>query len=285
MAVPIKVIGICGREGSGKSTVANLILDGYELRYKWKKECIRDYIYDQLGLSGGRGDTDQGSSIDWLLRGFFHNIDLNEVVECPYLITEDQQMRLYSFSDPLKRIVCMSMDFYYPSCDRNDPKNIINKHDLFDILLGGTPENRVLREEILCYNPPFPRYTSIDIKPMTGREALEYVGTYIFRENFCNDIWLNLFKAEIRGYPNTQFVIPDCRFENEINFVKELGKMFIVYCEESELQITENDLTKHISKYNFLNFLSDDMIRIDNSLRSIISLKTKLVSLGLSRDF
>ena len=61
----------------------------------------------------------------------------------------------------------------------------------------------------------------------TPRKALTSVGTDIIRGTIFNNIWDIIVKKEILDNPNTNFVITDCRFANEIRMVKSLNGIIV----------------------------------------------------------
>lgn len=57
----------------------------------------------------------------------------------------------------------------------------------------------------------------------TPRWALQFVGTNLFR-NWKQDIWLKTLEKKIVSHPEVdRWVISDCRFLNEKNFLESLG--------------------------------------------------------------
>lgn len=61
----------------------------------------------------------------------------------------------------------------------------------------------------------------------TPRRALTSVGTDIIRGTIFNNIWDIIVKKEILDNPNTNFVITDCRFANEIRMIKNLNGIIV----------------------------------------------------------
>ena len=61
----------------------------------------------------------------------------------------------------------------------------------------------------------------------TPRKALTSVGTDIIRGTIFNNIWDIIVKKEILDNPNTNFVITDCRFANEIRMIKSLNGIIV----------------------------------------------------------
>lgn len=78
------------------------------------------------------------------------------------------------------------------------------------MLNGDTPENRLWRE------------TSDPTRGLSPREAMQRIGTDLFRNHWSQDTWINAMRYRIQ---NTQgnIVITDCRFQNEIDLITELG--------------------------------------------------------------
>ena len=60
-------------------------------------------------------------------------------------------------------------------------------------------------------------------RKITPRLVLQLFGTDCMRDGFDNGIWVSLVKKKLLENPNTDFVIPDVRFENEIKMIKEVG--------------------------------------------------------------
>jgi len=59
-------------------------------------------------------------------------------------------------------------------------------------------------------------------KEITPRLVLQLFGTDCMREGFFDGVWVSLVKQKILNNPTQNFVIPDVRFPNEINVIKEL---------------------------------------------------------------
>ena len=93
--------------------------------------------------------------------------------------------------------------------------------------------------ELLCKNFMGKILTTI-------REVLQVIGTDICRTYIKDDIWLEYIKNEI--LPNTKYVITDARFENERNYLKQIGAVLILVkrpgFESKSNHISENQLGK-----------------------------------------
>ena len=85
------------------------------------------------------------------------------------------------------------------------------------LLEGDTRESREWREV------PDEFWTKELGKDITPRLVLQLFGTDCMRNGFDDNIWVNLVKKEILDNPQQNYVIPDVRFPNEINAVKDLN--------------------------------------------------------------
>lgn len=108
-------------------------------------------------------------------------------------------VRKYNFeqialADPLKRLV----------------------KDVF-VLDDHTVYNRDAREQEL---KNWPRWSV--------RKLLQYVGTEMFRGHIDEDIWVKSLWLRVQSNPNTNYVVTDIRFPNELKyFVENGGKNFV----------------------------------------------------------
>lgn len=91
------------------------------------------------------------------------------------------------------------------------------------LLQGDTEESRTWREE----KDEF--WSKVLERPFSPRIALQEIGTEVGRNYFHPDIWLKSLEKKIlddAGYSN--FVIDDCRFQNEVEFVLKMGGKLII---------------------------------------------------------
>ena len=86
-----------------------------------------------------------------------------------------------------------------------------------EMLEGNTDESRAWREKV---DP----YWSTELgKPVTPRLVLQLFGTDCMRNGFYDGIWVSLVKQQLLSHPETDFVIPDVRFENEADMIRSIG--------------------------------------------------------------
>lgn len=90
------------------------------------------------------------------------------------------------------------------------------------LLEGNTEHSRQWREEVDEWWAE-----KLGIEGFTPRLALQLVGTDVMRNHFHKDIWFLSLQYKLLTMPNTNVVISDARFPNEIRMIEELGGMLI----------------------------------------------------------
>lgn len=234
------VIGLCGRIGSGKTTVESFI--SYPVKYKQIEVSNRlKYIHKVIG-----GIISKEDLIDILNKHVEENLGSKLNTEGKYSVwTRDKSnfgkdmYNSFSFAEPLKIITSIIFDYD------------------FNTLLALTEETRKKREKVKAKNGK------------TGRECLEYLGTDIFRKYVNKNIWADILVRRIEKYMSRGYSIcvPDVRFKNEYQVLDNMGctYMWVIYKNENELQLSENDTKEHKSRWSFLRFLDKDFIMVENS--------------------
>lgn len=286
----IPSIGICGREGAGKTTISNHLCNHGECKQflyiriqtplYYVLETIFGWNYQDLHKNAKNNFSEMPRDVIWnltvleaiekIMTLFKKHIGENwEFLEDPLVpydvIIPDQKYMEYAFADPLKKIA--SVMFEFPS---------IPQMDLHEILRGDIEETRNIREKIITTS-----YDRCGVK--TGRGCLEFLGTDILRDNFDNEIWIKIFHRETLKYRQRgiTMVIPDTRFENEKNAIEnDNGVLLVVYRDEKDLLLTEEDKKKHPAKWKFLEFLPNikNLKKIHNN-GSIEDLHQKLAKI------
>jgi hypothetical protein len=95
-----------------------------------------------------------------------------------------------------------------------------------DKLEGITKEDRDWREQIDTWWSK-----KLKMPVLSPRYVMRYFGTDLFRNHFNSDIWVKIVENKLNKYleedMNANIVITDCRFDNEINMIQELGGKII----------------------------------------------------------
>jgi hypothetical protein len=150
------------------------------------------------------------------------------------------------FADPLKQVVEIIFGFDY------------------DMLLGNTPEKRVLRNTL---RDP--------IWNMTPVQAMQQLGTEVFRDNFDKETWVKIAGRKVDNFlsQGKSVVVSDVRFGNEIEFIRQKGGQIIVLYENAQDTkiLTEEELERikgtpegHASETSFqahIDYNKDILIR------------------------
>ena len=115
------------------------------------------------------------------------------------ILVEEHGYKKLSFADALKDGVASMFNW---------PRHLLE---------GNTEESRVWRE-----NPDL--FWSAETRSeITPRLVLQLVGTECMRNGFYDGIWVSLAKKKLLESLEQNWVIPDTRFENEINMIQSLG--------------------------------------------------------------
>lgn len=115
-----------------------------------------------------------------------------------FICKYDTTFQTIAFADKLKDIAALTFGW-----DR-------------DMLSGRFPESREWREQ------PDPFWSKEFGFDFTPRKALTSIGTDLTHGTFLEHIWDIIVKKEIIDHPETNYIITDCRFLNEIVMIKSL---------------------------------------------------------------
>lgn len=115
------------------------------------------------------------------------------------ILVENHGFQKLSFADKLKDGVAKVFDW-----DR-------------DMLEGDTDRSRIWREKTDQY---WTTETGFEVTP---RLVLQLFGTDCMRNGFFDGIWVSLVKKQIIENPDTNWVIPDVRFPNEMSMINSVN--------------------------------------------------------------
>ena len=151
-----------------------------------------------------------------------------------------------------------------------------------ELLEGVTNESRAWREE---RDEWWSDRLKMDITP---RWVLQYVGTDVFRNTFHTEIWVASLENRVRN-SNSNIVITDCRFFNEVDAIRNIGGTVIRVRRGNEphwwhlgesanlgnaviKQNAINELAKlkvHASEYSWIGAKFDVVIENDGTLDNL----------------
>lgn len=165
------------------------------------------------------------------------------------ILVGEHHFEKLSFADKLKDAVAVMFDW-----DR-------------EMLEGISKESREWREK------PDDFWTKEIGQTITPRLVLQKFGTECMRDGFYDGIWVSLVKQKLLREKDTNFVIPDVRFENEAKVIKSLGGQ--VWCIKrgtdplwfrtyQDLGIEPTDV--HESEWKWANVAFDQTIYNDKDL-------------------
>lgn len=147
-------------------------------------------------------------------------------------------------------------------------------------LEGDTDHSRHFRE---CVDPYWAN--KLQIKNFTPRLALQIVGTELFREHFHPKIWLDSLEHRYIAGGQKPTIITDCRFRNELAFVKQMGGFTIRVKRGDDPHWTElakqaqqgndfaiqqlSDIGIHASEWDHTGMLVDFIIENNGTLEEL----------------
>lgn len=152
------------------------------------------------------------------------------------------------------------------------------------LIEGDTIESREWREKVDEFWS-----TELGVSGFTPRLALQLIGTNLFRKHFNNNIWTIALKKKILCLDRV--VITDCRFENEMLFLKSLDCKFSLIHVFRELHPSYLDYKNclidsieglHESSYSFSRFQFDFEIENKSTLEKLEHCVDSYVSMILN---
>lgn len=248
-----KIIALCGKKQSGKTTLSNY-LHGYELK---RHDVIEKFFVSpegQLVVNCTFHDEDGKEFEEMGL------LDLQQNTEEFYQYASRRiwpLIRGYNFADSLKEICVMLFDIP-PEC-----------------VYGTNEQKNQIQEHLLWENMPLDTNKS---GPMTSREFMQCFGTDVMRKIY-SPIWLNNCFKRIESDKPDIAVISDCRFMNEVKAVQDKGGQVI----RLSRSLYESNHPSEIDADNYTEFdavINNQDMTIEESCRLFID---KLVELGVTK--
>jgi hypothetical protein len=250
------IVGLCGLPGAGKTTAAELITnacsDADDYEYAYCPNILNHVTRIVYGHAPDRNFDDDKDRINALLRNMIDpdcvskwrhhagSFAITHKSENPHMrerAPENSEVPCEMFfSLAVKQITASLFGFSW------------------DLVLGSNADLREARETVRSVI----NYKYCD-RP-TVREALQYIGTEVFRNGLDPDTWLNITIRNALKNPERLVVISDLRFRNEANAIKRAGGAIVhIYRDPEDLVLTDAMRATHPSNWSFLEF-PDDII-------------------------
>jgi hypothetical protein len=254
-----KIIALCGKKQSGKTTLSNF-LHGHEMK---RHDIIEKFFMSPEG--------------QLVVNCTFHDENGKEFQEMGVLDLQQHNdefyqyasrriwplVRAYNFADSLKEL-CVMLFNIPPECvyGTDEEKNRIQEHLRWENMPGVTTAHLLFHQS----------------GPMTAREFMQFFGTDIMRKIY-EPIWIeNCFKRIEEDSPEIA-VIGDCRFLNEIHEVQNRGGKVI----RLTRSLYESNHQSEIDADNYDKFdgiIDNHELSIEESCSKFLSL---LVDLGITQ--
>jgi hypothetical protein len=203
----MKIIALCGKKQSGKTTLSNL-LHGHEMK---RHDVVQDFSINEFGSLvvnyvefDDKGKEKEGTAIFDLWQQNQEFAGYAQRFIWPLI-------KGYNFADALKEI-CMNLfnlsyeQLYGTDSWKNSPTDFN-----WENMPGWTSDPACPVGNY--YHKP---------GPMTAREFMQYFGTDIMRK-INKNVWIDNCIKRINHDQPPIAIISDCRFTNEIEAVKAVG--------------------------------------------------------------
>lgn len=149
-----------------------------------------------------------------------------------------------------------------------------------DMLEGDTDRSRIWREKADEF------WTSETGDTVSPRLVLQLFGTDCMRQGFFDGIWVSLVKQKILESPDTNWVIPDVRFPNEIKMIQGVngsvwqirrGELPTWFLDKRDKSIEPTDV--HASEWAWIDKDSafEQIIQNDQSLDELQQIVEKII--------
>lgn len=135
------------------------------------------------------------------------------------------------------------------------------------LLEGDSNASRSFRERI---DPWWSHKLGYEVTP---RLILQKMGTEACRHGIADNIWIAALEKRIHGYEDV--VISDCRFPNELDFVRSVGGK-IIHIKRGEDPTPEEISKLHVSETAWRDFVPDYGIENNGTIEELRD-KIKLV--------
>jgi hypothetical protein len=230
-----KILGLSGRKQSGKNTSANHIVGSFLKTLEIIQGDFKITPKGELWVPDIFGDTEH--------QGLFDIMSESEGMTAFKKQYLDDIIKVYSYADILKRDACIKiLGLTYEQCYGSDAdKNTLTKlrwEDMPGVITEKPSKDdkdctrdieKALGEELSEVYGRLGRYYDklanglVYHEPgfMTAREAMQFVGTEIFRKMYGN-VWVDATINQIHKDQPLIALICDVRFHNEVNAILEV---------------------------------------------------------------
>ena len=144
------------------------------------------------------------------------------------------------------------------------------------MLEGDTDESRQWRE---LKDDFWSNETKMEVTP---RLVLQLFGTDCMRNGFDDGIWVSTIKKKLLENPTIDYVVPDVRFANEVDMIRDIGGQVWEVKRGAdpqwliEYESTGVEPTVHASEWKWIKSKKDLVIENDSTLDDLRSLVLNL---------
>ena len=176
----------------------------------------------------------------------------------------NDKFKVVKFADKLKDVLCVLTGCTREQLEDEDFKNkqlpecwnayVLESADEYGVYTNYYSSKKELdkAEELLRYDGNYNIISCKDNTPITYRQALQQIGTNLFRDRFHPNTWINATLSNIKNYED--IIITDVRFLNEIDTIKNLGGIVVRIERETVLKDSHSS-EMMLNDYNKWNYV------------------------------
>lgn len=291
----VNLLGISGKAGSGKDLIGKIIqylVDHDSLMINYKKDALESGVFEEPSKEDFN---------DWLYNG--------------YDIPEYNNWQIKKFAAKVKQILSILTDISIEDMEKEEVKNSYlgeewDRYEAFLIQKRGknkaispisvTKEEAKIRllQGINIQHPAWD-ITKIEYKThkITVRQALQLIGTNLFRDKFHPNCWVNSLFSDYKSiikfkkgspyasikemstfefqkkwkdeevYPN--WIVTDLRFENEAQAIKDRGGILIRINRSYSIGVQEHKSETALDNYKEFDYIIDNSGSIEDLIRKV----------------
>jgi hypothetical protein len=209
----VNLIGLSGKAGSGKDTVARMIQ--YALSPAMQVTCRMEEF---LKLGGAHALGGGSSPVAWETRQFAGKLKqiASLLTGIPQHRFEDQEFKKSELPEAWSawRVVT------YRDGERQVSEASYEEQD------SAETHALVLQHKYRKHASDQKVRVEAELLPMTARQLLQKIGTDCLRDNLHNQVWINALFADFNLVPQAGFpkwIVTDLRFPNEVAALEERG--------------------------------------------------------------
>jgi hypothetical protein len=230
------IVGIIGKKQSGKNTVASMLQYLFTSEKEQNESSFKDYM-------SRRNNSEYFERISgWKQKAFAYKVKqvLSILTGMPVEDMERGEIKSSFLPDEWNRqFLEVKNERIGPFYSEKETVDYVNKHRI--------------------------KYFTQGKFPITVRQALQYIGTDIFRDHFDEDVWIKALFSEYSK--SNDWLITDVRFPNEVEAIQIRGGYLIKLSRNNDSEDT-HESEQYIEEMD-ADFVVDNTSSLENLFNTV----------------